>query len=322
MSLKHILGQNSHWQVNKKLAKEVGVEAALLLSEFIDCHDFYEKKGQLIDFENELYFYETSEKIEENTTLGYKTQKSCISILVQKGLIKIKLKGLPAKLHFTICEDNIWNLFKTSIAEKVKLVLPKGENLNSQKGETLINNIIIKTDNKEEIIKETPPQIFSESLSKEKNSSSERNENTGVAEVVEVSENELSSFEKFKNDNQILISDLCNFFAISEIRNFKSYSVMLRFLNDLNQKNQIETFKHQFENYKKTKQLSKSYTHGIFKFIGWDENREKFTDGVWNSCEWSQKLKQVNQANTNDTLLTQQIPVVKKPKFYNGENVY
>ena len=121
MALKNILGQNAFWMVNKSLCKVVGIEAALLLSDFIDKYSYYEGHEQLFNFDNELYFYCTSNQILESTTLTYRLQKKCIQILEKKELIKIKLTGIPAKLHFTICENKVCEIVNISINKNAKL---------------------------------------------------------------------------------------------------------------------------------------------------------------------------------------------------------
>lgn len=153
MSLKNILGQNSFWTINKNLTKAVGIESALLLSDLIDKNDYYTNTNSLVDHEDEYYFFATSEAIEESTTLTYRVQKKCIKTLSEKGLIKTVLKGIPAKLHFTICEDKILQIVYTRFNKNAKLDLTKTQNI--------INNKIIKIDNKN---KEDIPQTSIEDL--------------------------------------------------------------------------------------------------------------------------------------------------------------
>ncbi len=126
-TIKNILSQSAFWQVNKIIAKKLNsIESALLLSDLIDKHSYYENRNELVIIDKIAYFFATSEQIEDNTTLTYKVQKKCIKILKEAGLIETKLSGVPAKLHFTLCENKIWSLVNSSIDQKSKLVLTKG----------------------------------------------------------------------------------------------------------------------------------------------------------------------------------------------------
>lgn len=130
MNIKNILSSNAHWQVNKHLSKIFGdLRASVLLSDLIDSYIFFDEKSQLIEYNNNMYFFQTSDKMQERTMLSYKEQKTCISILEKHEVIKTKVMGVPAKLHFTISENKIWSLLNSSIDEKSKLELTKGQNI-------------------------------------------------------------------------------------------------------------------------------------------------------------------------------------------------
>lgn len=152
-----ILAQSNWWTVNKTISKVVWVEASLLLSDLCDKYEYFSNRNELIIYEWLEYFYNTAECIEEDTTLSYKVQKRCIDILETNWLIKTKLMWVPAKLHFTICEDKILLLLQSSIAEKSKLVLPKSETNNNKQ-------IIINKNNKEVIKDFTNPFDFLENI--------------------------------------------------------------------------------------------------------------------------------------------------------------
>ncbi len=115
------LKQGNYWVVNKAVAKVVGVEAALFLSDIIDKYDYHKDRNECVVRNNTNYFYYTSNDIEENTTLNYNSQKRCIKILEEHGLIESKLIGTPAKLHFTIFENKFCDFLKTCIAKNEKL---------------------------------------------------------------------------------------------------------------------------------------------------------------------------------------------------------
>ena len=117
--------------VNKSMAKEFGIEAALLLSELITKSQYYDEE----------WFYETIDEIEEKTTLSYHKQNKNIEILRDAGFIETKLVGVPARLHFKIIENKILNFFNTSFEKIQKLDLEKFENKVSNNSKTINNNI-------------------------------------------------------------------------------------------------------------------------------------------------------------------------------------
>ena len=131
--LNNILGVSAYWQVNKDLAKKTSIDCALLLSDLISKYSYFEDKEMLIEFRSDYYFFATAESIEADTTLSYKVQKRTIDELKKHGLIKTKLMGVPAKLHFTICEDKILQLLQTSSYKKSILDKQKSQNLYNNK---------------------------------------------------------------------------------------------------------------------------------------------------------------------------------------------
>jgi hypothetical protein len=127
MNAKSILSSNSFWIVNKGLVKTLGdIRPAVLLSYLVDKEDYHRQRNELIESENELWFFAVSEKIEDVTTLGYKPQKHCIKILIDHDLVMVKLIGVPAKLHFTIRHNKICLMVTSSITQTAKLDSPFG----------------------------------------------------------------------------------------------------------------------------------------------------------------------------------------------------
>jgi len=121
-----LLKQNSWWIVNKNIAKSVGIESALLLSYLASKDDYFKEQSKI--YQGQEWFFNTSEAIESETGLSYRVQKKCIGILEKSGLIKTKLMGLPRKLYFTLCEDNICEFVKPIIAENATIQLAKTQN--------------------------------------------------------------------------------------------------------------------------------------------------------------------------------------------------
>lgn len=132
--IKNILSQNSFWIVNKGIAREIGLEAALLLSDLVTKSEYFEANNLLEDG----YFFNTSENIEQDTTLTYHKQKTALKLLEGLGLIEISLVGVPAKLHFKIFENKILNFLNTGIQKssilynKNKPIRTKNKNKTSE----------------------------------------------------------------------------------------------------------------------------------------------------------------------------------------------
>ena len=149
MKIKSVLSQSAFWQINKALAQKVGIEPALLLSDLIDRESYFDNRNMLIDINGEGYFFVTSKQILDATTLSYRKQKGSIKTLENEGMIKTFLRGVPAKLHFTICESKIWQSVNTSISETINLDLAETQNKNERNAKTINNNkeIIIHNNN-------------------------------------------------------------------------------------------------------------------------------------------------------------------------------
>ena len=139
--------------VNKKLAKEIGLNEAVMYSELISKHLYFEISNQLSD----EYFYNSMENLKKDTTLSRYQQGKAIEKLVKLGLIEYKLKGLPATRYFKIIEsDIILNILSRDVANKyvrnsqscmqesnkqeVKKVASNNTNINNTKNNTNINN--------------------------------------------------------------------------------------------------------------------------------------------------------------------------------------
>ena len=88
--------------VNKRLAKAVGLREAVLFSELISRHRYFQDRGKL---DKEGYFFNTIEDLQGGTTLTRRHQDAAIKALVQAGLVKVKLAGVPAKRYFKINND-------------------------------------------------------------------------------------------------------------------------------------------------------------------------------------------------------------------------
>ena len=173
MNVLKMIGSTSFLMANKEIIRLTDIETAILYSDLAGAQDYWSERSETTDG----YFFRTQSEIELNTTLSAKVQLRCLRVLEDKGLIKTKVKGLPAKKYFCIDSDCMYRLSQvlqkgeTCIAQTEKQDKPKGINSYSQNVETSIaildkqdstkgisinnrinNNkgIIIDNDNKEE----------------------------------------------------------------------------------------------------------------------------------------------------------------------------
>lgn len=130
MSLIQYLASSNYITVNKSLIKAFGLREAVLLGELCSEYTFWEQNNKLEDG----FFYATIEKIEENTGLSAYEQRAAIKTLEEAGVLVTKLKGLPAKKYFSICETKLLNFSQLDVKK-----------LHSSN--TNINNNIDKNDN-------------------------------------------------------------------------------------------------------------------------------------------------------------------------------
>jgi hypothetical protein len=101
LTLFQILNGNNYFSVNREIARVIGLNAAIILSEIIDKFCYFESKGLL----NDGWFYLTVEDVEERTTLAKDAQAGAIRILKEKSLIETKQMGMPSKRHFRIFKE-------------------------------------------------------------------------------------------------------------------------------------------------------------------------------------------------------------------------
>ena len=108
MNFLDLIKSNGYITVSKELAREIGLQETIILSELISQYEYFKEKNEL---DQEGYFYCTVNKMEKCTTLGEKAQKRAIDNLKSLNLIEKDLKGLPARRHFKINEKEILKLF-------------------------------------------------------------------------------------------------------------------------------------------------------------------------------------------------------------------
>jgi len=120
--MSNILSQNAFWIINKDIAREIGLDATLLLSDLITKEEYFNTPNR--------WFFNTSQNIETDTTLSYHKQKIALKILIDREFIETRLIGVPAKLYFKTFENKISNFLNTSILKSRELFNKNKENKN------------------------------------------------------------------------------------------------------------------------------------------------------------------------------------------------
>jgi hypothetical protein len=93
------LNGDGFWVVNKKIAKNFGIECAVLLADLISKEKYFEEKNMLT---NDGYFFNTVENIYEDTSIQKKKQSKLFNILKQSKFIDISYRDIPKKRYFKI----------------------------------------------------------------------------------------------------------------------------------------------------------------------------------------------------------------------------
>jgi len=97
--MKHLLSSTAFIVLNKKLAKEVGLKSAILLSDLISKEEYFIANGM-----TDGWFFNTEANIQKDTTLTPYQQRKCLKTLKTLGVLEVKRMGIPAKQYFKINE--------------------------------------------------------------------------------------------------------------------------------------------------------------------------------------------------------------------------
>lgn len=152
-SVLNLIATDNFIVVNKILVRELNLECAVLLGELASEYIYWEKNGGLEDG----YFYSTLENIQEKTSLTPYQQRQAINMLKDKGIIDVKIKGIPAKRYIKINEEQVVKILNNKMLKNLTTRSKKTEQLEVKKlnGNKNINNKNInKNKNKKEKEKE------------------------------------------------------------------------------------------------------------------------------------------------------------------------
>ena len=138
--MKNLLSSTAFLVVNKELARKVGLNETVLLSDLISKEQYFIENKQIQDG----FFFNTAKNIQADTTLTSHQQRKCIKNLKSLGIIETKLVGIPAKLHFKIIENKLLNYFNTSYLKSEQQEVKKTQTINKNKEIIINNNISIR----------------------------------------------------------------------------------------------------------------------------------------------------------------------------------
>ena len=138
-TFKQLLMSSNYYTLNKQIVKTLGIEPAFLLTILIEASD------GLAD--DEGWFYQTIETLEELTGLSRHKQNKIIQDLVEAKILIQENRGTPCRRYFKISFQEIENLvFKKTETSLLKINKLDCKNLtnysvkNSQTSLSKINN--------------------------------------------------------------------------------------------------------------------------------------------------------------------------------------
>lgn len=91
---KEIILSNNYWALNKTVVKALGVEASLILTILTEAESLMS--------DEDGWFFQTIETIEELTTIKRHRQDTSIKLLTDLGILEQNNKGIPMKRFFRI----------------------------------------------------------------------------------------------------------------------------------------------------------------------------------------------------------------------------
>jgi hypothetical protein len=97
--VKATMSTDAYWQVNKKVARKLGLEAAVILSDLLSKYDYHDERGELNKADE---FFYTREDMEKFTTFSRKAQEKGLRKLRNAKMIEQHVEGMPAKRMFKI----------------------------------------------------------------------------------------------------------------------------------------------------------------------------------------------------------------------------
>lgn len=151
MNVLQLIASSSFLTVNMAIAKQVGNDAAILLAELASSQVYFENNGMLTDG----MFFETVELIEDRTNLTKYQQAKAVKVLEESGILKTKLKGIPAKRYFYVDGEKILGLVdhkksknlttggQKTLPQEVKKLDRNNKRISIKENNKRINNTVV-----------------------------------------------------------------------------------------------------------------------------------------------------------------------------------
>ena len=117
----------------------LGNDEAIIFGELLSKHNYFAGKDELTQ---EGYFFNTVTDLASDTNLNDHRQRLAIGNLIEVGLLKMKVKGVPPKRFFKITNDS--ELFAQIIEFGAEKAQRMKQGLNSQDFKELILNDVEK----------------------------------------------------------------------------------------------------------------------------------------------------------------------------------
>lgn len=138
------LGSDQFRTYNVNIARTIGLEEAILLNDLIDTHKHLEENEQLFPLKKQkgVWFYYSSAKGEKRTSIKRKAMMRVVNSLKRKKLIIYVKAGVPAKRHFQLNFEAIYNISNsvsicpkrdTKMSQTGQLEVPNGTTINDPK---------------------------------------------------------------------------------------------------------------------------------------------------------------------------------------------
>lgn len=114
-----LLQADGNISINKHLIHALGITEAILYCELLSRHSYFEDRGNL---QEDGSFFNTIYDLQLGTGIGEKSQRTAIKNLEKLGLLKCKVKGVPARRYFYINFNIDLEEFIIKGEEKIKQI--------------------------------------------------------------------------------------------------------------------------------------------------------------------------------------------------------
>lgn len=147
---RNILSQSAFLMTNKALARQIGLTAAVFVADLISKEEYFDTHNML---QEDGFFFNTQEEIENSTTLSRFKQRKIIKELIKidssgnvdkDNIISIKKEGLPAKLHYKLNHGAIQSLIldvKSTCSQNEQVQVNKMNKLCAQSEQVHVHKV-------------------------------------------------------------------------------------------------------------------------------------------------------------------------------------